>query len=456
MKKMPIRLRITIWYTIFLTLLVLLVLWLLFTVSESRVESDAQLQLQDAVLSSYQNIEYQDGELDFDDDLNDALDSGIYLLAYDSQGHLLYGRTPSRFSGASSLIMDELQEVSSDGAVWYVYDYCQYVEGYGNIWVRGITSHSQVDSILHTLLGIALLSLPFLVLCIALGGYSITRKALAPLSDMTEAARQISEGKDLSRRIRLESGDDEVHRLAHTFDRMMDRLQTSFENERQFTSDVSHELRTPVSVILSQCEYASRPDSSPEEAQECIASIAGQAKKMSNLISQLLILSRADSGRQELHYEPMNISELAEIVADEQREFAAVKNISIETDIQPDLLIRADETMILRLLINLLSNSITYGKENGRTLLSLKAQEAEILGVVSDNGIGIPEEHLDKIWNRFYQVDPSRSRNQNGSSGLGLSMVRWIVEAHGGTIQVESVLGEGTSFTFRLPQRKEP
>lgn len=177
---------------------------------------------------------------------------------------------------------------------------------------------------------------------------------------------------------------------------------------------------------------------------------------MSNLISQLLILSRADSGRQELHYEPMNISELAEIVADEQREFAAVKNISIETDIQPDLLIRADETMILRLLINLLSNSIAYGKENGRTLLSLKAQEAEILGVVSDNGIGIPEEHLDKIWNRFYQVDPSRSRNQNGSSGLGLSMVRWIVEAHGGTIQVESVLGEGTSFTFRLPQRKEP
>ena len=112
--------------------------------------------------------------------------------------------------------------------------------------------------------------------------------------------------------------------------------------------------------------------------------------------------------------------------------------------------------MILRLLINLLSNSITYGKENGRTLLSLKAQEAEILGVVSDNGIGIPEEHLDKIWNRFYQVDPSRSRNQNGSSGLGLSMVRWIVEAHGGTIQVESVLGEGTFFTFRLPQRKEP
>ena len=194
---------------------------------------------------------------------------------------------------------------------------------------RSSSSSTQTFAAIHILVWLALIFLAFFFLCIAAGGYLIIRKTLAPLADMTETARQISEGNDLSRRIRVGEGKDEVHKMAHTFDRMMDKLQASFETEKQFTSDVSHELRTPVAVILSQCEYASREDTTPEETRGCIRAITNQARKMSNLISQLLTLARADSGKQQLHPEILNLSELAEIITEEQRSLAAARNITL-------------------------------------------------------------------------------------------------------------------------------
>ena len=352
------------------------------------------------------------------------------------------------------LVMDEIQQVDSGQTLWYVYDYCQKIEGYGNLWVRGIASQTQTDAALQIVVNLALVFLPFFVLCIAAGGYFIIRRTLSPLADMTETAQKISSGNDLSRRIRLGAGNDEVHKMAHTFDKMMDKLEDSFENEKQFTSDVSHELRTPVTVILSQCEYALQEDTPAQEIKECIRSIAAQARKMSNLISQLLTLARADKGIQKLHYELLNLSELAEIITEEQKGIASEKGITLETCIQPDILFRGDETMLMRLFINLISNSITYGKENGLTRISLSSDGNLITGSVSDNGIGIEKDKLDKIWKRFYQVNPARSSGEREGAGLGLPMVKWITEAHGGTVCAESTPGSGTAFTFTFPQNK--
>ncbi|WP_417297232.1 sensor histidine kinase [Eisenbergiella porci] len=450
MKNLSIKLKITLWYTVFMTILIIVILWLLFSISSSQVLSNAQLRLKDTVTRSFHEIEYEDGVLEFDKDIN-FLGEGIYISVYSAQGALLYGRTPSLFHGAPMLIMDEIQQVTSGQNLWYVYDYCQKIDGYGNLWVRGIASQTQTDAALHILVRLALIFLPFFVLCIAAGGYLIIRKTLAPLADMTETARQISEGNDLSQRIRVGEGKDEVHKMAHTFDRMMDKLQASFENEKQFTSDVSHELRTPVAVILSQCEYASREDTTPEETRGCIRAITNQARKMSNLISQLLTLARADSGKQQLHPEILNLSELAEIITEEQRSLAVARNITLETDIQPDILFCGDETMLMRLFINLISNSITYGRQNGHTLITLSSGSGYITGSVADDGIGIEKDKLDKIWNRFYQVDSARSSGERQGSGLGLPMVKWITQAHKGTISVESSPGEGTRFTFTFP-----
>lgn len=456
MRNLSIKLKITLWYTAFMALLIILTLIVLFSISSVQVLSDARARLRNTVLQAFSEIDYEDGLLTFDDDIN-YLEEGVYISVYDAQGYLLYGRTPTGFSGASTLIMDQMQQVGSGQDFWYVYDYCQSVDGYGNLWIRGVASHSRSDSILRIITNAALILLPFFVAFIALGGYLITAKALRPLSAMTETARAISEGNDLTRRIRLGSGRDEVHVLAHTFDQMMERLQSSFETEKQFTSDVSHELRTPVAVILSQCEYASQEGTPSEELRGSIGVIGAQARKMSALISQLLTLARADSGKQKLQYELVNLSELAEIIVEEQSIAAEEKGITLLTDIQPEILLRADETMMMRLFINLISNSITYGKPDGHTLVTLSANEAEITGSVQDDGIGIPADKLDKIWQRFYQVDPARTSGSSSGSGLGLSMVKWIVQAHGGRIEVSSRLGEGSCFTFHfLRQTDEP
>lgn len=465
---MTIRKKITLWYTAFMALFVVLALCLLFVIASGRILSDTRTRLKDTVLKSFAEIEYDDGVLTFDDDIN-YLGAGIYLSVYNADGALIYGRIPSSFSGASVLTMDRIQQVPFSGGVWYVYDFCQDIPGYGNLWVRGILSWSGMDDSLRTLLLFSLVLFPFFVLCTALGGYSIIRRALRPLSSMSETARQIGGGNDLTRRIQLPPGADEVHSLARTFDQMMDRLQTSFEQEKQFTSDVSHELRTPVAVILSQCEYASQNDVSEAERMEALSSIRSQAQRMSGLLSGLLTLARADQKRLPLHPERILLNDLAAIVCEEQQEFADAKKIRLHLQADSDLWMEADESMMIRLLINLISNSIRYGKEGGNVWIRLRLEENSILGSVEDDGIGIPEDQLDLIWNRFYQVDPSRSAkaDASGSSagpageggyGLGLSMVRWIVDAHGGTISVASRPGEGTEFSFRfprIPNRKE-
>ena len=449
MKNISIKIKITLWYTIFMTLLVLLVLSLLISLSNNRIISSTKEQLMKTVTQNEENIEYDDGYLEFDDDFT-SLAKGVYISVYDPEGNLLYGRIPPDFDNTQEFSKEKVRKYTGEQTIWYVYDHLTNINGYGDIWIRGITSQSQGDTAIVTIIKLSLILLPFFVLCATLGGYSITRKALFPLSKMTETARHITSGNDLTTRINLGRGKDEVHHLASTFDHMMDRLEDSFENEKRFTADVSHELRTPVSVILTQCEYSLKEDANEEERKEALTVILDQSKKMSNLISQLLTLARSDENQQKLHLESVNLSELAEIIVEEQSYRAAEKHITMETKIAPDIFMQADETMMMRLFINLISNSITYGKEGGETLVSLYSSGNKIIGSVSDNGIGISEENLSKIWKRFYQVDPSRTSAKESSAGLGLPMVKWIVQAHGGQIDVTSKLGYGTTFTFEF------
>ena len=230
---------------------------------------------------------------------------------------------------------------------------------------------------------------------------------------------------------------------------MLTRLEASFQAEKQFSNDASHELRTPISVIMAQCEYALRKASTLEEAQTALEVILAQSKNMSALVSQLLTLARADQGTAQLEFETINISEITDMVALEQAELAARKNISIQRDIQPDIFACVDETLFMRIFINLISNGIKYGKEGGFIRVILKRDKDRAVSQIIDDGIGIPPQDLPKIWDRFYQVNPSRS--SGSGAGLGLSMVKWIVSAHGGTIKVDSILGKGTRFTISLP-----
>lgn len=452
MKRLSIKFKITLWYTVFMTLFIVLTLNFLLKVSNTRVLSSTENRLKSTVNRSFREIKYSNGTLKFQDDFNTlGIGEGIYLSVYDSAGSFLYGRLPSYYNGTSSLIMDQLQQEYDFYTQWYVYDYCMEIEGFGPLWVRGITSQTAAERTMVTMLRVSMIIFPFFLLGTLIGGYLIIRRALAPVDKVTATASAISQGNDLSRRIHLEAGKDEVHKLAHTFDYMMDRLQAAFEREKQFTSDVSHELRTPTTVILSQCEYALSETSSREEQIDCLNTIRSQGKKMSQLISQLLTLSRADSGHLLLQLEKINLSQLTEVICEQQQELALSKGITIEKSLPSDLYLVADETMLMRFFINLLNNAITYGKPNGHIWLTLSGQKDGIKGSLRDDGIGISPEHLEHIWERFYQADSSRSSALGQGIGLGLPMVKWIIQAHEGEIRVESEPGIGTTFFFFFP-----
>ena len=448
MNKISIKLKIMLWYMGLMTGLVILFLLIIFYMSEKIIHSYEYGYLKTTVESSFKEIYVKNGEIIVDNDMETKINT-IQISVYNKNLGFVYGNNPLNFEYDDTFSDKKIiKTVKHQHEKWYVYESKKNYEGYGEIWIRGVMSAVGASQAIETVISISLIIFPFFLIFAGIIGYIITRNAFIPIKKIRSAAEKINEGNDLSQRINLGEGNDEIYTLANTFDTMFDRLQDSFEREVQFNSDVSHELRTPISVIMSQSEYGKENLVSVEEGKNIFNIIFNEAQKMSQLVSQLLTLSRMDRGHQKLNLANVNVSELAEIVIDSRREDAKRKNINIFSKITPDIYADIDEIMIMRVFINLLSNAVTYGKTNGNIYVDLDVQEKTIVIKIADDGIGISDEHINKIWTRFYQVDPSR--NSEGT-GLGLSMVKWIVEAHSGTISVVSKLGEGTIFTIKIP-----
>jgi len=232
---------------------------------------------------------------------------------------------------------------------------------------------------------------------------------------------------------------------------MFDQIEADFDNEKQFASDVSHELRTPISVIISQAEYGLSETLSAEEYQHCLKTILSQSEKTAQLISSLLEISRAGSENSVLVKEAINLSELCGVVLEELTESAKERGIDLVSKLDRSIILNGDQTQLLRLVINLVSNAITHGRENGFVMVELQREPGKINLSVRDNGVGIAPENLGKIFNRFFQVNPARSGTLSGNSGLGLPMVEMIAKAHGGAVTVESAPGVGSTFTVSFP-----
>lgn len=448
MKRLSIKLRVTSWFTAFMALLVAADLAILFVAGRDMVSTSLRNTLTEVVLENGQVLAVRDGSLETKE--MDSFDRGVYLMVYDDEGYPIHGRMPLGYADRLPFRDGVMQTVDE----WYLYDALISVEDYGQVWVRGVVSSAEAGSTIDTLFHLALVAFPGLILLAAAGGYLITVRAFRPVRQIAETAEQINSGSDLTRRIKLGTGRDEIYALATTFDQMFDRLQSSFERERQFTSDASHELRTPIAVIIAQCEYALESAQTREEAMEALDTVLQQAQRMSSLIAQLLTLARADRGQTKLNLETINLSDLTQMAADQIAELAARRGIRVETQIQPGLCLQGDETLLLRMLLNLMENGIRYGREHGCLTVRLHRREGELVGAIQDDGIGIPAEHLPHIWERFYQVDESRSASREGS-GLGLPMVQYIAQSHGGAVVVESTPGKGSVFTFTLPVREE-
>lgn len=452
MKRFSLKLKLTAMYSFFMVLVTCFCLAVLFSLSGNEILTSAQMHLRERVQESADEIELEDGEFEIDSDFY-SLDNNVYLALYDTGGDFLYGKVPPGLEQAPQFEDGKIQTVKSGTEQWYVYDVQYEMENGQEFYIRGVVSVTETQKEFLIAVRFAVILLPLTVILTVLIGYRLIRRTLLPVRQMTETVQEIQKDGDLSRRIGVsqETGKDEFYQLAGTFDGMLESLEQAFLRERQFTSDVSHELRTPVSVILAQCEASlNRTDLSEEQRKEILL-IRKKAGEMSQMISQLLLLSRADQGRQQLNKEEINISELTEIIVEEQKMLAQRRKIEVHTKIEPNITGYLDESFYIRMLDNLISNAVSYGKEGGNIKVTLHQIPSGVRGTVEDDGIGISRDDQVHIWERFYRVDASRTGKEDGShSGLGLSMAKWIAQAHGGNVRVESELGKGSCFTFEL------
>ena len=278
----------------------------------------------------------------------------------------------------------------------------------------------------------------------------LSRRILAPIEQMSGTAERIS-ASNLSERIDESTIKSELGRLAQILNRMFGRLQASFERQARFTADASHELRTPTSVVLAQSELALAKPRSPEEYREALGACYRAAKRMESLVDGLLTLARMDAGQLELRHEPVDLRELVESSVALLKPLADQKRIELRCELQT-VQVTGDAERLGQVVANLLNNAITYNHEGGQVRLHLAAEEHNAILTVADTGIGIGETDLPKIFERFYRVDQART-GSSGGVGLGLAICQEIVGSHGGTIDVASVVGEGTTFTVRLPLR---
>src|SRR6266568_4759716 len=297
---------------------------------------------------------------------------------------------------------------------------------------------------------VLLLGFPIAVLLAGVGGYALARKALAPIDSMATQARTISAEK-LGDRLSIENPEDELGKLGTVFNAMLGRLQAAFDQLRRFTADASHELRTPLTAIRSVGEVALQDQRSSAEYRDVIGSMLEEVDRLTRLAESLLVLSRADAGHVQLQRAHVSLlalaqeaSALVEVLAEEKRQ-----HIAVEGDTRP--VVSADRLILRQAVVNLVDNAIKYSPADSRILVYVCASDnGHATLEVTDQGPGVPPEHSSHIFDRFYRMDAARSREWGGA-GLGLSIARWAVEAHGGEIGVRSAGAQGSTFWIRLP-----
>lgn len=449
MKTPSVQARLTLWYTLLMAGMGGLLLGFLVLISGTVSTQTAMDQLEATLRRNLSQItQGADGAPQLGEEFA-FYDNGVYTLVYSQGEALLAGQVPVSFTAAEPFQNGQNRPVDVAGARYYVMDFWLPNGWEGGLWVRGILEAPENPQLLTNLMFIAMVTLPAFLLLAALGGYGIARRAFRPLKEITSTAAAINEAADLSARVAVPPGDHEFSRLAATFNQMFARLEGAFEAEKQFTADASHELRTPVSVIKSACEYAEKYGETPEEQRETLAMIHRQADRMAELIQQLLSITRLDQGTEGLRLEPLDLAALVEGVCAEQ----PYPRQRLFCQVGGAVWVRGDAGLLRRLLQNLIDNGFKYGTPQGHVWVTLEGKGNTARLQVRDDGIGIPEDQQEKVWQRFYQVDPSR--REGGGAGLGLAMVKKIAQLHGGTVTLDSAPGRGSAFTLLLPREKK-
>lgn len=468
-----IRFRLVLWFALILALVLTIFSAFIYIsqVRELRTELVARLQ------AKMESLEHTLSNYDFaanqgESDEQSTLTESDVLVLFDSHGETAFFQGPITETQITTLIQSRLSEpeevilystlAEEDDKVDYGFMLSprmseERLSGFVLIGTP-LDPGQRLKSLMVTL-GIG--SLATLVIAL-LGGFWLADRAMRPVANITQAARSISE-TDLSHRFHLKQ-QDEIGQLADTFDGMLARLEAAFERQRQFTADASHELRTPLTIVNLETSHALAAPRKPAEYQRALQIIHSENDTMSHLVNDLLTLARMDAGQTVPAREPLDLGDLALEVIERLSPLAARNQVTLEAGDLPETPILGDRQYLTQMLTNLIENAIKYtahaGADRERMVhIETGSDSVRTLGwvCITDSGPGIPAEHLPHLFDRFYRVDKARTRSSDDASespsgsGLGLAIVQWIAHTHGGNVQVESQLENGTSFTVQLP-----
>ena len=297
------------------------------------------------------------------------------------------------------------------------------------------------------------LAIPLSIVLASGGGYFLARRSLSPVVEMGTQAGRIG-ADNLHQRLQVTNAQDELGHLAQSFNSLLDRLDQSFEQQRRFMADASHELRTPVAILCGEADVAlSQPSRSPEDYRASLDILRAEAKRLKHIVEDLFTLARADAGQYPLTLADFYLDELVTECSRSVRTLAAAKHITICCDTSKEMPIRADEALLRRMIVNLLDNAIKYTPPGGSVSVTWDVQDSQYKIAISDTGEGIPSELQPRIFQRFFRADKVRSRSESdgGGAGLGLSISRWIVQEHGGRLELTRSDTRGSTFTVLLP-----
>ena len=433
--RVPVSIKVTAWFTAVIIFLFGIVLSSVILLEDRYINNTSTEELVSAVEKIYENP-----------DEFENFDDGIYYIKYNADNEIIAGKIPKDFDLALAFSIEDINTYQIENKKFLYYD--TRLKNTGD-WIRGIYPLSKFQNNISKIWNIGFYYIaPFLIILVIFIGYRIVKNAFKPVKKISETALEIKKSKNFSRRIELDNSEDEIHKMAYTFNEMLDTVEETFIHEKQFSSDVSHELRTPITVILAQSDYALDYVETLDEAKESFEVINRQAKKMTSLINQIMELSKLER-QNEIEKERINFSNIILQLLEDYRTLLENSNIELITNIEKDLRIYGNKLMIERLFINLFTNAMKFTKTT--ISVSLNRINKEIILQIKDDGVGIAKEEQKYIWDRFFQINNSRNKDKNRGSGLGLSMVNKIVQLHSATIEVESEIGKGACFIVRFP-----
>ncbi len=447
-----LRFRLTLWYSV--TLLVILFLYagitIMMTWINLRNSLDRHLEKDYEVIEEMVEIS-PTGKVHIDDDDQSFLEER-WVEIWSMDGELLYNSRsfsgkalPSRVPDLKVLELTFSSVVTQTGVRLRSLTGKANIEGHEFIF-RLFRPEATVYAELKKFILLLLIGLPLALIIATGGGYWLAGRLLAPMDKMTATAHQITDS-NLHERLPVDNPSDELGRLAITINELLDRLQDAFERLKQFTYDAAHELRTPLTAIRSTGEVALQKPQDPDTYREIIGSILEENNRLTNLVNSLLLLSRADSENIELKKENVDLAALITQTIELIQPLAEEKDQEIRYTLPHDISLTIDKTLFRQALLNLLDNAIKYAPAGSTITIDLLRDDHQVRIVVSDEGMPIPAELHEKIFERFFRLDKSRSK-ASGGSGLGLAIAKWAVEIQGGSLSLLPGKKRGNAFVI--------